>query len=597
MASVMARPTTAAVTSSTIGHGQRTPRKKTSFFSLRKSKERAAAAAADAYASDPSPPLHLPSYFDAVPKPISSLNPRQHKYKGREREKGPPSFSRTDSSSHEGPPKKLSLDSAVAFPSLDLIEPLHDVVFHSHSTNAVSSHHIAAPLGSSNSSIRTQAESPPQSPVDSSSSTSSLDIYPSVVAAPVAGVEFMDALVDGMNGIGGDDYRSPSLSNRSRFAIPGHHPLYQPPLPTPPPGVVLGGGKVRGSRSPKLSNSEDEDDYSKPTSTSRSSRRTGHHSSTSRTMRDADADAPPPAATSSSSRMSSSALQSALPRPFLLHKTSQPARPAGSLRPVVNVSPSTPPPLSPIASSPGNVHRSTYVPSNRPVVPSISEIIRTHAPPPSQAPPKPAASSSRPSSPMASSYTRSISHSTVHEEESEPEPLDPDEEAELLSRSSIDSITDEVQRTLRNQRDFSPHLHLNAPPIVNPQSICSDTFSTRSPRSEFAPEPSIYSSSAASIRQPSSPCDNTSFWLAAQTSQPQAIAQYLRSARLTTLLKLTRSPHASLDNPLTVSLSDLGDRSGFPVVVFLGLGCVRHIMGLYDEMAECLGIRLITIDR
>jgi hypothetical protein len=31
--------------------------------------------------------------------------------------------------------------------------------------------------------------------------------------------------------------------------------------------------------------------------------------------------------------------------------------------------------------------------------------------------------------------------------------------------------------------------------------------------------------------------------------------------------------------------------------VFLGLGCVRHIMGLYDEMAECLGIRLITIDR
>jgi len=77
----------------------------------------------------------------------------------------------------------------------------------------------------------------------------------------------------------------------------------------------------------------------------------------------------------------------------------------------------------------------------------------------------------------------------------------------------------------------------------------------------------------------------------------QAVAQYLRSTRLTTLLKLTRSPHASADNPLLVSLSDLGSANGFPVVVFLGLGCVRHIMGLYDEMAQCMGLRLITIDR
>ncbi|KIK71231.1 hypothetical protein GYMLUDRAFT_149162 [Collybiopsis luxurians FD-317 M1] len=77
----------------------------------------------------------------------------------------------------------------------------------------------------------------------------------------------------------------------------------------------------------------------------------------------------------------------------------------------------------------------------------------------------------------------------------------------------------------------------------------------------------------------------------------QAVAQYLRSARLTTLLKLTRSPHASHDNPLTVSLSDLGSQNGFPVLVFLGLGCVRHIMGLYDDMAQCMGLRLITIDR
>ncbi|EAU92911.1 hypothetical protein CC1G_03698 [Coprinopsis cinerea okayama7 len=63
------------------------------------------------------------------------------------------------------------------------------------------------------------------------------------------------------------------------------------------------------------------------------------------------------------------------------------------------------------------------------------------------------------------------------------------------------------------------------------------------------------------------------------------------------MVKLTRQPHASQTDPLTVSFSDLGSPNGYPVVVFLGLGCVRHIMGLYDEMAECLGLRLITIDR
>ena len=80
-------------------------------------------------------------------------------------------------------------------------------------------------------------------------------------------------------------------------------------------------------------------------------------------------------------------------------------------------------------------------------------------------------------------------------------------------------------------------------------------------------------------------------------SPSQAIAQYLRSSRLTTVMRLTRGPHASREHPLNVSFSDLGSATGSPLVVFLGLGCVRHIMGLYDEMAECLGIRLITIDR
>jgi pimeloyl-ACP methyl ester carboxylesterase len=46
-----------------------------------------------------------------------------------------------------------------------------------------------------------------------------------------------------------------------------------------------------------------------------------------------------------------------------------------------------------------------------------------------------------------------------------------------------------------------------------------------------------------------------------------------------------------------VSLADVGLSSGRPVLLYLGLGCVRYIIGLYDEMAEALGIRLLCVDR
>lgn len=48
---------------------------------------------------------------------------------------------------------------------------------------------------------------------------------------------------------------------------------------------------------------------------------------------------------------------------------------------------------------------------------------------------------------------------------------------------------------------------------------------------------------------------------------------------------------------LQVSFADVGLESGHPVMVFLGLGASRHLIGLYDEIAESLGLRLICIDR
>ncbi len=71
------------------------------------------------------------------------------------------------------------------------------------------------------------------------------------------------------------------------------------------------------------------------------------------------------------------------------------------------------------------------------------------------------------------------------------------------------------------------------------------------------------------------------------------VLQYLRSPRLTTLLRLSKWPNEGLQ----VSLADVGDPQGMPVFVFLGLAAVRYLVGLYDEVAQVLGLRLICIDR
>ncbi|KAL7424147.1 hypothetical protein Q5752_001732 [Cryptotrichosporon argae] len=74
----------------------------------------------------------------------------------------------------------------------------------------------------------------------------------------------------------------------------------------------------------------------------------------------------------------------------------------------------------------------------------------------------------------------------------------------------------------------------------------------------------------------------------------QAAAAYMRSPALNHIVHLARpAPH----RPLRVSFADVGDRAGRPVLVFLGLGCVRYLVGLYDELARALGLRLICIDR
>ncbi|OSD06058.1 hypothetical protein PYCCODRAFT_1431877 [Trametes coccinea BRFM310] len=407
------------------------------------------------------------------------------------------------------------------------------------------------PIRDSNSSSLSQFTDIPQTPVDDSYSYFRDPVFGSqvVVAAPVAGVETMDALVDGMNHFGGDDHfmGMGGMSGRHKFsAKSGFHPLYHPPLPTPPPGVTLGGALPRkASAKSRDSDADEEED-------------------TTRTR-------PPPRPKKS-------------PRP-------PPVR-SDTIRPdTADTIKSAPSPHT----SPGEpLEKRPQTSPQRTVAPSISEIIRAHAPPGQQV-------RSR-----KSSYATSYGHGSqqTHGKCPEPEPVveakAAEEEGDLISRSSVDTLAEEIQRTIQAEKRASVAnrtIH-KAKSFQYAHPVPESSRPASSPRTDSRRESSIFSySTTISEQPPLPPLDAMGLTKVPVNSPSQTIAQYLRSTRLTTLLRLTRSPHASRGNPLTVSLSDLGSPTGFPLVVFLGLGCVRHIMGLYDEMAECMGIRLITIDR
>ena len=412
------------------------------------------------------------------------------------------------------------------------------------------------PVRDSNSSTLSHLEDTPQTPIDDAFLRDPIfGVAPVVVAAPIAGVETMDALVDGMNGFGSDDHFMGlgGMSGRpSKFSKTGyHHPLYHPPLPTPPPGVTLGGALPR--KYPSRSHDSDADEEEDGQARTRS---------------------PPPRPRKAQSRT--------------------PVRTASSKTVTSSNSPRP-------STSPSVTDQPKPFPSpQRTVAPSISEIIRAHAPLERQV-------RSRKSSYATSHGHESIaptvsSHGRHREVSQEPASPPVDEEGDLVSRSSVDTLAEEIQRTIQAEKRptvASPTIHRARSFQQHPQRAAPEmTRSISSPRPDSRRESSIYSySTTISDQPPLPPLDLMGLTKVPVNSPSQTIAQYLRSTRLTTLLRLTRSPHASRGNPLTVSLSDLGSPTGFPVVVFLGLGCVRHIMGLYDEMAECMGIRLITIDR
>lgn len=527
---------------------QRVPRRSSSFLSLRRGKDKSSSSLAttNVISGIPGPLMHTsnPTYLNAYPRAKSITNNRSVKS-----HRGSPSTKTSLQLKKPVPSRQDSPERSYVFPTdfAGDLGALATPTQHPRPRSRTGPSGRSVPqLRLSGSSSTQHTETPLHTPVDLYHSEESFEHSPVVVAAPIAGVETMDALVDGMNG--GDDILSHtlSLSNRNRFGVPGHHPLYHPPLPTPPPGIALGGAKFQ--RIPKPNNAFS---YSS----------------------DSDAEDEAPVATSGvcirPRRSRPSPTPSSSETIYTVRSLASEQQP----RYEVHMPPLNPP-----------------VDKAKCVVPSISEIIRTHAPPAGQ-------TRSRPSTARSSSYYPYQGHVIVHDAESELKHNLLEEEIGIISRSSIDSVADEVQRTLRHELLNKPHSPAPPPPssFMKCQSTLSDNVSTHSPRSDPG-APSIYTSSTCSNPYPASPIPSFVSLTKSPTSS-QEVVKYLRSARLTTLLSLTRSPHASTDDPLTVSLSDLGSSAGHPVVIFLGLGCVRHIMGLYDEMAEILNLRLITIDR
>ncbi len=98
--------------------------------------------------------------------------------------------------------------------------------------------------------------------------------------------------------------------------------------------------------------------------------------------------------------------------------------------------------------------------------------------------------------------------------------------------------------------------------------------------------------SGPAVRPSVSPTSNSKGTEPRNTSQ-ENVAGYLRSHRLTRVIALRRPQVPGQ----VVSLADVGDPTGYPVMVFLGLGSVRYLVALFDEIAQAHAVRLICVDR
>ncbi|PWZ02786.1 alpha/beta-hydrolase [Testicularia cyperi] len=156
------------------------------------------------------------------------------------------------------------------------------------------------------------------------------------------------------------------------------------------------------------------------------------------------------------------------------------------------------------------------------------------------------------------------------------------------SQESINSVELEVRSSIQNASEavdtgFSNNTVLLQPP---PQVAKSGR------KSNTPPKPLQHRPGRASLDQTRDTPE--------RVHRLERSAQYsdgISDARGTNKLTHLVQVQAGFVRSFCVSYADVGDPLGHAVMVFLGLGAVRHLIGLYDEIATTFGLRLVCIDR
>ncbi|CAB4386972.1 unnamed protein product [Rhizophagus irregularis] len=83
-----------------------------------------------------------------------------------------------------------------------------------------------------------------------------------------------------------------------------------------------------------------------------------------------------------------------------------------------------------------------------------------------------------------------------------------------------------------------------------------------------------------------------------ETNETTTNSNSNNNMEITTFLAAPRlTQRVRLSSGRVVSFSEVGDRNGFPVFVFLGMGCVRYFIAFFDDLAKSYNLRLICPDR
>ncbi|BGP13246.1 hypothetical protein JCM10213v2_001165 [Rhodosporidiobolus nylandii] len=266
-------------------------------------------------------------------------------------------------------------------------------------------------------------------------------------------------------------------------------------------------------------------------------------------------------------------------------------------------------PSPPHLSSPPSPSVSNSLPPTPTRIKTIEEIIAEHAGPSFLANRKP--SSSAP--PLSPSSTTSVPPLAVASStEDHTARRDREESVQSSSsvgtESSLDSLNEELRLAAQAQQAASKRNGVEEEDEATPRLLQhARSFSSRPPRSpstasgfvsvgdallhddETRSVPSSRSGGGASA--PPTPRISSPKLL----GEPDSLAAEVELARLLKSPRLTRL--VTLRSGLTVSLADVGAADGHPVLVFLGLGSVRYLVALYDEIAAAFGLRLLCVDR